>query len=105
MNMNQEKNILELDDTKYETILTKKFANRKSYKPADPKVISSVIPGTIVDLFVSKGQQVLKGDKLLILEAMKMKNTIFAPMDAKIKSININKGERVPKSHTFLEFE
>lgn len=103
--MNEKMNFLEVDDTKYETALTKKFLNRKSYKAPNPKQLFSFIPGTIVELFVKQGDMVRQGDKLLILEAMKMKNTITASIDGKIKKISISKGERVPKNQLLLEFE
>jgi biotin carboxyl carrier protein len=46
-----------------------------------------------------------RNDKLLILEAMKMKNIIYAPFDAKIKKVYVKEGEMVPKSALLIEFE
>ena len=103
--MNEETKYLEVDDTKYETILTKKFLKRKNYQAPNPKQLFSFIPGTIVELYVKVGDTVRKDDKLLILEAMKMKNTITASFDGKIKLLNVSTGQRVPKSHLLIEFE
>jgi biotin carboxyl carrier protein len=103
--MNEEMKILEIDDTKYETILTKKFLKRKNYQTPNPKQLFSFIPGTIVELYVKQGDLITKGDRLLLLEAMKMKNMITASLDGRIKKINISQGERVPKSHLLIEFE
>ncbi len=105
--MNQENpiNTLNIDDTPYDTLLTKKFINRKKYSPNNPNKILAFIPGIIRDIYVKKGQEVKKGDGLLILEAMKMKNSIKAPFDAKIKSINIDVGKMVTKDQLLIELE
>ena len=51
--------------------------------------------GKILDIKVSVGQAVKRGDSLFILEAMKMENEIVAPKDGTIASINANKGDTV----------
>lgn len=96
---------LVIDDSQYETKLTKSFINRKKYTPTDPKKVFSVIPGLILEVFVKAGQSVKSGDKLLILEAMKMKNSITAPQDGKIKTVNVSQSESVPKGFLLLELE
>ncbi len=57
--------------------------------------VTAPMPGTILDVKVSVGDQVKNGDVLLILEAMKMENEIMAPADAKVVAINVNKGASV----------
>ena len=94
-----------IDDTAYKTRLTDGFKNRKKYIPKDPKKVFSVIPGLILDVFVKEGQSVKEGDELLILEAMKMKNAITSPLTGKIKSINANAYDSVPKGFLLVEFE
>ena len=73
--------------------------------PAAPKAAPAVgggankvtapMPGTILDVKVSVGQSVKKGDVICVLEAMKMENDIPAPQDGVIASINIQKGASV----------
>ena len=58
------------------------------------KVISPM-PGTILDVKVSAGQSVKKGDVICVLEAMKMENDIPAPCDGVIASVNVQKGASV----------
>ena len=58
-------------------------------------IISAPMPGTISDVRVNVGDTVKKGQVLLILEAMKMENEIFAPNDGTVKSVNISKGASV----------
>ena len=93
------------EDTSYLTTLNKKFKNRRNWKPQDPKMIFAVIPGTIVEVFVSEGQDFKKGEPLLILEAMKMRNVICMPLDGKVKSILVEKGAVIPKGHLLVEIE
>ena len=57
--------------------------------------VTSPMPGTILDVKVSVGQSVKKGDVVCILEAMKMENEIPAPCDGVIASINVQKGASV----------
>lgn len=101
--MNKSK--LNIDSTIYETNLTNKFINRKMYAPVNPKLIKAFIPGVIKDIFIKKGQKVKEGDKLFILEAMKMQNSVYSPMDGKIKDISISSEQRVAKNELLIEFE
>lgn len=57
--------------------------------------VTSPMPGTILNVKVSVGQQVKKGDVICVLEAMKMENDIPAPQDGVVASINIQKGASV----------
>ena len=53
------------------------------------------MPGKILDIKMSAGQAVAKGDVVLILEAMKMENEIVAESSGTIKGIHVNKGDMV----------
>lgn len=94
-----------IDGTKYRTLLNHKFENRKNWIRPDPKKVVSYIPGTIVKLFVSEGQQVEKGEIILILEAMKMKNLVVFSISGKVKAVNVSEGEKVPKDYVMVELE
>ena len=95
---------LEIDSVKYRTVLNHKFERRKSYEPKDLKKVVAVIPGTIVRVMVKQGSRVKEGERLLILEAMKMKNDVVSPIDGVVKAIHVAEGERVPKQHLLVEF-
>ena len=57
--------------------------------------VTSPMPGTILNVKVSVGQSVKKGDVICVLEAMKMENDIPAPQDGVIASINVQKGASI----------
>ncbi len=90
---------------KYETTLNKKFQMRKAYKPENPKEVRSVLPGVIKELFVKEGKTVKEGDKLLIFEAMKMNNSVTAPLSGTIAKIHVSPDEKIMKNQLLIEFE
>ena len=57
--------------------------------------VKSPLPGVILDIKVNVGDEVKKGQTIIILEAMKMENSINADKDGKITAINVSKGESV----------
>ncbi|WP_242204430.1 biotin/lipoyl-containing protein [Aestuariivivens insulae] len=67
--------------------------------------IKAPMPGLILDMAVQVGQRVKEGDLLLILEAMKMENSITSPIEGVIKSINATNGDSVEKNQLLIEFE
>ncbi len=90
---------------KYKTELNAKFLSRKPWVPKDESKILSFIPGTVTKIYVRKGQHVEAGEELMILEAMKMKNSVFAEYPGIIKKVNVTEGDKVPKSKVIFELE
>ena len=105
MNKEEKLGFLNINTSLYQTRLSVKFKNRKAYKPVDPKIILSFIPGTVLNIFVEAGALVRKGDVLMILDAMKMQNKLKCPMDGKVKSIAVVKGAKVSKGTVLIELE
>jgi biotin carboxyl carrier protein len=105
MSINEKLGFLNINSSLYKTRISNKFNNRKKYRPADPKMILSFIPGTVLEILVQPGQSVKKGDLLLILDAMKMKNRLKSHMDGRIKSIVVSEGDRVSKGILLIELE
>jgi biotin carboxyl carrier protein len=105
MSTEEKMEFLKINDSLYQTRISTKFKNRVKYKPADPKLILSFIPGTILRIYVTEGQNVKKGELLLILDAMKMQNRLKCHRDGKIKSIAVREGDRVSKGILLIELE
>jgi biotin carboxyl carrier protein len=67
--------------------------------------IKAPMPGLILDVLVQVGDTVKEGDYLLVLEAMKMENTLSALGDGVVKSVSVIKGEKVEKNQLLIEIE
>lgn len=82
-----------------------------SVKTAEPgakiagKGVTSPLPGVIIDIFVKEGQQVKAGERVAVLEAMKMENDILADRNGTIKTINVNKGDSVLEGATIITID
>lgn len=105
--MKEEKELesLNIDSTIYKTRLSGKFRNRKSYSLPDPSRVLSFISGTVLEILVKEGQEVRKGEDLMILEAMKMQNRLKSQQDGLIKKVCVNRGDKVIKGILLLEME
>ncbi len=60
--------------------------------------VTAPLPGTVLNIVKKVGDEVKAADTVLILEAMKMENSIHAGRDGKIASINVNSGDSVLES-------
>ena len=69
-------------------------------KPAAPaggagQTVTSPLPGVILEVSVKVGDAVKRGDKVMVLEAMKMENVIEATADGTVTAIKVDKGDSV----------
>jgi biotin carboxyl carrier protein len=94
-----------VDGDKYRTRLSRKYTLRKPYVPVDPKKVLAFIPGTIKKITASEGKKVSKGDQLLVLEAMKMNNSLLSPIDGVISKVLVKSGQIVCKNQLLIEIE
>lgn len=69
------------------------------------KEIKAPMPGLVLEIAVKEGQEVEEGDKILILEAMKMENSIMIHTNARIKRIAVSAGQAVDKGQVLVELE
>ncbi|WP_065218488.1 MULTISPECIES: acetyl-CoA carboxylase biotin carboxyl carrier protein subunit [Butyricimonas] len=97
--------LLEIDGLQYKTQFTEKFINRKKWEKPDPGIVTTHIPGSIIEMYVKEGQEVKAGDLLCLLEAMKMHNKILAPISGSIAKVHVNKGDKLPKDALMFEIK
>ncbi len=65
--------------------------------------LKAPMPGLVLDVLVSEGQLIKKGENLVVLEAMKMENNLKAVNEATVKKICVVKGDRVEKNEILIE--
>lgn len=68
------------------------------------KELKAPMPGLVLQVMVQAGDEIKKGDNLLVLEAMKMENILKALTDATVKSILIKAGDKVEKNQVLIQF-
>mgnify|MGYP006281595621 CR=1 FL=1 len=84
---------------------------REPQKNIDKKESSSKtelkapLPGVIVEVVVREGDKVSQGQKLLVMEAMKMENEIKAEKDGEITSIKVSQGQSVLQEEVLIEMK
>lgn len=66
--------------------------------------LKAPMPGLVSEVSVTEGQELKKGDKVLVLEAMKMENILKAPDDAVVKKVHVAKGNTVEKNAVLITF-
>ena len=69
------------------------------------KDVKAPMPGLIREIKTQIGQQIQKGDAILILEAMKMENILKSPTDGIVKAIKVKQGDNVEKNQILVSFE
>ncbi len=67
--------------------------------------IKAPMPGLVLEVMVETGQQIKKGDGLIILEAMKMENIIKSAGEGTVGRISVKKGNAVEKGQLLIELE
>lgn len=67
--------------------------------------LKAPMPGMVLKIFVNEGDEVKKGDSLLVLEAMKMENILKSSENLKIRSINVSPSQKVEKNQLMIVFE
>jgi len=68
-------------------------------------ILTSPMPGLVIDIPVQEGDQVKKGDVLVILESMKMQNELTAPRDGKVTQIRASVNDNVERKESLMTLE
>ena len=69
------------------------------------KDVQAPMPGSILNITASEGDEVKQGDQLLVLEAMKMENVIKSPGEGTIGKIHVSEKENVEKNQVLISFD
>ncbi|MEN8242433.1 MAG: biotin/lipoyl-containing protein [Chloroflexota bacterium] len=69
-----------------------------------PNLVSAPMPGDIIEIAVKPGDQIGIGDKLLVLEAMKMKNVIRSPQAGKVTAVEVSAAQSVKYGDPLIRF-
>jgi pyruvate carboxylase len=85
--------------------LVEKGSRHKKADPSDNRQVGASMPGMVANVAVRPGDQVSKGQKLLLLEAMKMQTTIVAQRDGKVQEVLVKPGSQVEPGDLLLRFE
>jgi len=73
--------------------------------PGSSNAMTAPMPGVVLSVEVAPGAQVVRGQTLLVLEAMKMKNDIKSDHDAHVKHVHVASGDQVKHGDLLIEFE
>ena len=113
---------LEVNGTKYEVHLEQEVKKSKtptlvrsaSKRPVEPLKVSpkakkmkvlAPIPGVVLEVDIKVGDKVNKGDRLLLLEAMKMENNIVAEKEGTVTAVHVSKDQKVLENELMIELE
>ena len=73
--------------------------------PSPTVTVKTPLPGTILKILAKEGDQVKKGDTLLIMEAMKMENNIIAEKAGKVVQVRVKEGDTVLQNDVLVVLE
>ena len=80
-------------------------ARRAKVDPAKPGHVGAPIPGAVTSIVVEAGTKVAKGDRLLVIEAMKMQTTVYAPISGTVTEVAIPAGQTVEAKDLLMIIE
>ena len=84
---------------------SKNITNKVKADEENINHVGSPLPGQVAKIFVTEGEKVIKGDRVLVIEAMKMETIITAEKSGTIKKLHIGSGENVETKDLLIEIE
>jgi biotin carboxyl carrier protein len=111
INREEKKLLIQINERSYEVQLIDEYDDLLAELGMDAasrggaEDLKAPMPGLVLSIDVEVGQEVQKGDALLILEAMKMENVLKASGPATIQSIEIEKGQAVEKNQVLIRMQ
>jgi biotin carboxyl carrier protein len=101
---------VKVNGTSYKTVVEDQFDQLLKQLGMDNLAVNKIqqikapMPGLVLSILVAEGDEVKKGDSLLVLEAMKMENMIKSPTDGVIKKVAVKQGDKVEKNEVLINF-
>ena len=87
-----------------EDIISRQASKKKSSSDL-PDNITPPMPAVVIDTLVKPGDHVTKGQKVIVLSAMKMETTLVSPFDGIVKAVNASSGDKVLPGDILVEIE
>jgi len=87
-----------------ESLLDQAQARRKA-EADNPRQVGAPMPGLVINVTVTPGEQVAAGQKLFTLEAMKMETTVYAELAGRVAEVLVKPGTQVEAGDLVLRFE
>ena len=97
--LNGQPRTIEIKDNIFSKEITKKLKALEN----NPQHVGSPLPGQIAKIYVEEGKRVIKGDNLIVIEAMKMETTLTADISGTIKSLHVTTGDNVETKDLLIE--
>ena len=80
-------------------------SRRRKADPSKPGEVGAPLPGLVTTLAVNEGDVVEKGDRVLVIEAMKMQSTVYAPASGRISMLAVHPGQQVEAKDLLVVLE
>ena len=92
------------------SLCTEREFRLKKYMAVPPeldftKMVTSPMPGAIISVSVDKGDRVVEGQEVAVIEAMKMQNLLKSETEGTVKSVLVKAGDSVAVDQLLIEFE
>ncbi len=107
--LNGKKYAVKLDGSKatvngkaYDTSIVAGIEQKSSTSSGEGQEVKAALPGNVLRVEVSEGEEVSEGDVLLVVEAMKMETEIKSPFTGKVQSIEVSQGDKVVNGQTLV---
>ncbi|KQR72045.1 acetyl-CoA carboxylase biotin carboxyl carrier protein subunit [Pedobacter sp. Leaf176] len=103
--------VIKVNGNRYKIDIEDQFEQLLKQMGLDKLVLNKVaeikapMPGLVLAIKVSEGEEVKKGDNLLVLEAMKMENILKSPADGVINKILVKQNDKVEKNQILIQFK
>ncbi len=92
----------EINDNRGKSTTEKKVEETER---AEGTEITSPMTGVILDIYVSPGDKISRGGKVILMEAMKMENTVLSDYEGTVKTVKVNKGDNIDAGDVLIIIE